>query len=537
MSENKRVHVYTRVSSQAQEDNTSLGTQEAACRTWAAERSLPVASVAHEVWSGGDRHRPQLDALLDRLTPGDVVLAYALDRLSRSQVDTAILIDRIEGAGASLALVTEDFERSAVGTFLRNAKAFVAELEREKIAERTQRGKRARAAAGKPLPGARAPYGYLWADSEKTRLVRDEPHARVVREIFDLFLSGLPLRAVATRLEERGIPSPTGKERWLASSVRHILTHPVYTGSHVAYRERLTRLGNGNGQGPKYSRRTEPSDEWIVIPDVAPAIVSTEELAAVAERLAHNKTNAVRNNRSPEATLLRSGHIVCGHCGWSLMVRNSPNRSSVYTCRSRIMKAHDCPQPGIAASLIDGPVWQRLTEILRDPAIIAAELARQRTDGGLDEKVAAMERHLTGLADKQTRVARAIAAVNDDDAATPLIAELKSLAEQKKAVERERDALVQRIADRDEEAAQVQSFAAWCQTVAANLDTLTYDEKRLALHALGVQVRVWTKNARDEAGEPLPRWDLQVRLLTPSPSLVSYTTRRRRSRRAGSSGW
>ena len=68
----------------------------------------------------------------------------------------------------------------------------------------------------------------------------------------------------------------------------------------------------------------------------------------------------------------------------------------------------------------------------------------------------------------------------------------------------------------------------------SHVDTLTYDEKRLALRALGVQVRVWTINARDEAGEPLPRWDMQVRLLTPSPSLVPYTTRRRRSRRTAS---
>src|SRR5215212_12028442 len=132
-----RVHIYCRVSSQGQEDNTSLGTQEAACLALAAERHLPVASVAHEVWSGGDRHRPELDAMLARLLPGDTVLAYALDRLSRSQVDTAILIDRIEGAGASLQLVTEDFEKSATGSFLRGAKAFAAELELEKIRERT----------------------------------------------------------------------------------------------------------------------------------------------------------------------------------------------------------------------------------------------------------------------------------------------------------------------------------------------------------------------------------------------------------------
>jgi len=42
----------------------------------------------------------------------------------------------------------------------------------------------------------------------------------------------------------------------------------------------------------------------------------------------------------------------------------------------------------------------------------------------------------------------------------------------------------------------------------SHVDTLTYDEKRLALRALGVQVRVWTINALDEAGEPLPRWDM-----------------------------
>src|SRR5215212_5060966 len=171
MSERSRVHVYTRVSSQAQEDNTSLGTQEAACRAWAAERSLAIASVAHDVWSGGDRHRPALDDLLDRLVPGDVLLSYDLDRLSRvGQVDTAVIIDRIESAGASVAFVTLDFEQSETGALLRNVRAFAAALEREKITERTQRGKRARVASGKPLAGSKPPYGLAWADTNKTRL-------------------------------------------------------------------------------------------------------------------------------------------------------------------------------------------------------------------------------------------------------------------------------------------------------------------------------------------------------------------------------
>src|SRR5215207_5985931 len=176
-----RCHIYCRVSSTGQEVGYSLDTQETACRSYATAQGLTVASVEREVWSGADRHRPALDALLDRLTPGDVVLAYALDRLSRSQVDTAILIDRIEGTDASLALVTEDFEQSATGTFLRGAKAFAAELEREKIAERTGRGRRQRVASGKPLPGAHPPFGLHWADATKTRLVLDPATAPAVR--------------------------------------------------------------------------------------------------------------------------------------------------------------------------------------------------------------------------------------------------------------------------------------------------------------------------------------------------------------------
>jgi DNA invertase Pin-like site-specific DNA recombinase len=141
-----RAHIYCRVSSAGQEDGYSLDTQERASRSWCAEHGLTVASVAREVWSGGDRHRPELDAALSRIERGDTFVAYALDRLSRDQIDTAILIDHIEGAGASLQLVTEDFEKSATGTFLRGAKAFAAELELEKIRERTQRGRRERVA-------------------------------------------------------------------------------------------------------------------------------------------------------------------------------------------------------------------------------------------------------------------------------------------------------------------------------------------------------------------------------------------------------
>src|SRR5688500_17835736 len=83
----------------------------------------------------------------------NVVLAFAVDRLSRNQNHIGVLFDEANQSGVRLDFVTEKFEDTAVGRFILAARAFVAEVEREKIVERTQRGKAQRARSGK-LPQA-----------------------------------------------------------------------------------------------------------------------------------------------------------------------------------------------------------------------------------------------------------------------------------------------------------------------------------------------------------------------------------------------
>ena len=91
-----------------------------------------------------------------------------------------------------------------------------------------------------------------------------------------------------------------------------------------------------------------------------------------------------------------------------------------------------------------------------------------------------------------------MAAIDDDDVAALLMTDLHALAANKKTAERERDDLQRRIADEDADATRLRNLSEWCQTVAANLGTLTYNEKRLALDGLGVTVRVWRPGATNE---------------------------------------
>jgi site-specific DNA recombinase len=472
-----------------------------------------VASVAREVFSSGELHRPQLDAMIARLTPGDVLLTHKPDRLSRHQKHPHILEYLIEQKGARLAYVTQRAEMTEEDILLSNVGNYTSASERARIRERTQGGRRARIASGKPNASARPPYGYVWADAGtkkggRSRLVLDPVTAPVVRDIFNLALSGMALRGIASDLTERGILAPSGGTRWSATTIREILGKQVYTGTAQAFQYRYDRQPGG-----RYKRRPAAPEEQVALPDVAPAIVSEAELAAVLARLQRNRAESTRRNPNPEATLLRCGHVFCGHCGLAMTVVNrAPSelyRKPTYRCRSRHKGAHDCPQPSLTAELVDGVVWEQVSAILRDPSVIAREVDRHRKDGGLDRDLSAVEARLAGIAKKQANLA-AIAADMDPDAAAPLIAQLSTLAMAKAAADRERGDLVARIASAEAEVARVQTLADWCATVSTNLDALDYAGKRAAIDALGVEVRIWREGATDETGKPLPRWLLSV---------------------------
>ena len=99
-----RCVIYCRVSTGAQErEGTSLGTQEAECRTYAADKGWTVAEVCLDTASGFTLERTSLDRVraLAGMDGVEVVLAHALDRLSRKQTHVAILVEEMEKVGSN----------------------------------------------------------------------------------------------------------------------------------------------------------------------------------------------------------------------------------------------------------------------------------------------------------------------------------------------------------------------------------------------------------------------------------------------------
>ena len=147
-----RAAIYCRVSTPGQEeDGTSLATQEARCRQYAAERGYSVVDVYRDVHTGMELwERPRINEVRAAVRRGELaaVIAYDLDRLSRDQAHLYILDEEATRHGCELLFVTEEFDKSPVGKAVRAMKGFAAEVEREKIKERTSAGSRRACRAG-----------------------------------------------------------------------------------------------------------------------------------------------------------------------------------------------------------------------------------------------------------------------------------------------------------------------------------------------------------------------------------------------------
>src|SRR5436190_21432893 len=146
------IDLYCRVSTDPQEDNTSLDEQEEAGKQFCRENGLTIGMVHREVFSGYQyREREKLDLMRQRYREGKIqgVVMRTLDRLSRSQVHNAILMDEMEHHEITLHCVKENIDDSPMGKFVRMVLAFVAEMEREKIMDRTMTGRTNAVKAGK----------------------------------------------------------------------------------------------------------------------------------------------------------------------------------------------------------------------------------------------------------------------------------------------------------------------------------------------------------------------------------------------------
>src|SRR5436305_1668201 len=220
----KRAVIYCRVSTDKQEqDGESLEYQEEKGRKYAELHDMDVVIVLHEAKSGfihySLREKLTLARQMVRDRLADVIIVFDLRRFSRNFVHSAMIFEEIESHGGEIVSVSENIDNSLTGKLVRSILAWSAESEREKIVEYANRHWQTRLAQKLPLATGRAPYGWRWANEEKTNYVIDKEEASVRASIFTMFVEeDMSLRAIAHKLTEDGILPPAMSRGWKVKS-------------------------------------------------------------------------------------------------------------------------------------------------------------------------------------------------------------------------------------------------------------------------------------------------------------------------------
>jgi site-specific DNA recombinase len=154
----KRAVIVARVSTEGQgQRGFSITTQLEAMRAYCAAAGLIVAHELQDVISGTKplRDRPGGAAMIRIIETGEfeAVVFYAVDRVTRDDdvIELATLRRDVKRAGIELHYANEGgkADLSALGGIIDNVRATLAAEERKKIIERSVRGRRGKAAAGR----------------------------------------------------------------------------------------------------------------------------------------------------------------------------------------------------------------------------------------------------------------------------------------------------------------------------------------------------------------------------------------------------
>jgi site-specific DNA recombinase len=405
-----RVAAYVRVSTPRQVKLETIEQQLQTIHRYARDEGweLPDENVFRDDgYSGASLDREALDALRDKakIRDLDAVVVLCPDRLARNYVHQMVLMEEFEKCGCRVEFVERPMSSEPDDQLLLQIRGAVAEYERTLIKERMRRGKLTKLKAGLLLPWTRTPYGYR-ADPDRPRdpdgLRLDEEKAAVVAEIFAMYLEeGASLFGVSERLRARGIRSPRGREVWTVSSLRFILTNPLYTGRVYAGRTRnrpprIRRSATHPIGRPSNTAVPVAPEEWIPVTTV-PAVVSKERFDDLAEeKLSKNKAFASRNNKR-HPYLLRA-LISCGRCGLACSARALRN-SSYYVCagkkrRARTGRGENCPSRYAPAGQLDDLLWKELCEVLTHPESITEALRRAHGGGWLPQELKARQKNL-----------------------------------------------------------------------------------------------------------------------------------------------
>lgn len=304
----------------------------------------------------------------------DLIVTKSVSRFARNTVDSLVTIRKLKEKGVEVYFEKENiYSLDGKGELLLTIMSSLAQEESRSISENVTWGQRKRFSDGKITLPYKQFLGYDRGPKKDDPPVVNQEQAAIVRRIYRDFMAGKTIGAISRELTADGVPSPSGKPKWSASTVNSMLLNEKYRGFALLQKcfttDFLTKKRKVN-EGEVPQCYIENSHE---------AIIDPLEWDAVQDEIKRRKAIG----RSYSCNSIFSAKLKCGDCGGWYAVKTwhstDKYRSVVWRCNQKYNEGKcRCQTPAIRETEIQYRFIQVFNSLIKskEPYLAACETAK-----------------------------------------------------------------------------------------------------------------------------------------------------------------
>ncbi|MEG1427701.1 MAG: recombinase family protein, partial [Oscillospiraceae bacterium] len=157
--------------------------------------------------------------------PFEIILVWKFSRFARNQEESIVYKSLLKNQhNVEVISVSEPLPEGPFGSLVERIIEWTDEYYSIRLSGEVRRGMTERVSRGEAVTVA--PYGYL---IENGKLTVAEDEAQIVRMIYEDFLNGMSMYAIAAKTQNLGVKTKRGNVM-RSRTIRYILTNPVYCG-------------------------------------------------------------------------------------------------------------------------------------------------------------------------------------------------------------------------------------------------------------------------------------------------------------------
>ena len=383
-------------------ESNSISVQKMILSKYAKEHGYDITKFyVDDGYSGANFERPGFKEMLADADAGKIgtIIVKDMSRFGRNYLEVGLYTEkRFPSLGIRFIAINDgvDSNDQASNEFtpFRN---IINEWYCRDCSRKMKASYKARAANGSHLSGF-ASYGYQIDPDDKKHLIVDPVAAEVVRRIFQLFIGGLNINQIATRLNQEGIAAPREHKGnqgiplsrgrlslvevpngWRQQSVRRILDNYVYCGHSVSLKTTTTSYVT-------HEKVRNDRENWIIVQNTHEPIIDEETFEIVQKiRQCGKRITKNQHNKGPLNLM-----VYCADCGGKMYFHQNsrnPDASGGFFCGThnlyKTCSPHCIPKDILEAGVLAN--LQKITTLARDSEDEFRELIGAKLEAGETE--------------------------------------------------------------------------------------------------------------------------------------------------------